>query len=157
MATGFSPPLNVDHMFGGWLQGRNKLLKSVFLLGAVVLCRALWICRNDLVFKKKNLLFSFAGYPYDNTLAFELGYSLEGGGSALQPLVATGSQILMRVALAFFSQTHGWRSRLRIDCHCHCDILVFSICSWLHALDRGQKFYTKALYPLDVMYLVLLI
>jgi hypothetical protein len=54
MATGFNPPHNVEHMFGGWLQGLNKILKYVFLLGAAVLCWALWTGRNDLVFEKKN-------------------------------------------------------------------------------------------------------
>ena len=53
MATGFNPPHNVEHMFGGWLLGLNKILKSVFLLGAAVLCWALWTGRNDLVFEKK--------------------------------------------------------------------------------------------------------
>jgi hypothetical protein len=38
MAIGFNPPRDVDHMFGGWLQGLNKVLKPVFLLGAAVLC-----------------------------------------------------------------------------------------------------------------------
>lgn len=73
MATGFSPPLNVDHMFGGWLQGRNKLLKSVFLLGAVVLCRALWICRNDLVFKKKKSIVLLCRLSLRQHIGFRVG------------------------------------------------------------------------------------
>jgi hypothetical protein len=73
MATGFNPPHNVEHMFGGWLQGLNKILKYVFLLGAAVLCWALWTGRNDLVFEKKTLLLSFAGYLVGVTLAFTVG------------------------------------------------------------------------------------
>ena len=53
MATGINQPQNVDHMFGDWLQGFNSMLKPLLLLGAAVLCWALWICRNDLVFEKK--------------------------------------------------------------------------------------------------------
>jgi hypothetical protein len=81
MAIDLNPPHNVEHMFGGWLQGLNKILKSVFLL-ATCLCWALWICRNKLVFKEKNLLFSLADYPFGDTMAFALGYSTEGGGLA---------------------------------------------------------------------------
>jgi hypothetical protein len=53
----------------------------VFLLGAAVLCWTLWVCRNDLVLKKK-FLFSFASYSFGDTLDFEVGYSPEEGGSA---------------------------------------------------------------------------
>jgi hypothetical protein len=55
MATGINQPQNVDHMFGDWSQGFNIVLKPMLLLGAAVLCWALWIYRNDLVFEKKLL------------------------------------------------------------------------------------------------------
>jgi hypothetical protein len=57
MATGINQPQNVDHMFVDWLQGFNSVLKPMLLLGATVLCWALWICRNDLVFEKKILCY----------------------------------------------------------------------------------------------------
>jgi hypothetical protein len=43
-------------MFGGWLQGFNSVLKPVFLLVAAVLCWALSIGRNNIVFRKNSLL-----------------------------------------------------------------------------------------------------
>jgi hypothetical protein len=55
VSTGINQSQNVDHMFGDWLQGFNSVLKPMLLLGAAVLCWALWICRNDLVFEKKLL------------------------------------------------------------------------------------------------------
>jgi hypothetical protein len=44
-------------MFGSWLCGLSKELKSLALLGAAATCRSLWLCRNDLVFKKKRTSF----------------------------------------------------------------------------------------------------
>jgi hypothetical protein len=50
-------------------------------------------------------------------------------------MVAMGSRTLVRVAMAFFSRMHGWRSILRIGYHEICVILVF--CSWLYAFSAA--------------------
>jgi hypothetical protein len=114
MATGFNPPHNVEHMFGGWLLGLNKILKSVFLLGAAVLCWALWTGRNDLVFEKKL-------YCSPLQVILSASHCLSRWAilqrKEVRPMVVTGSRTLVRVAMAFFSRRHGWRSRLRIGYH----------------------------------------
>jgi hypothetical protein len=83
MATGINQPQSVDHMFWDWLQGFNSVLKPMLLLGATVLCWALWICRNDLVFEKKTLVFSFTGYPFDVIEALKLGHPSARGVAAV--------------------------------------------------------------------------
>lgn len=114
MATGFNPPHNVEHMFGGWLLGLNKILKSVFLLGAAVLCWALWTGRNDLVFEKK-LYCSPLQVILSASQCLSRWAILQ--RKEVRPMVVTGSRTLVRVAMAFFSRRHGWRSRLRIGYH----------------------------------------
>ena len=52
-ASGLSQPHSVSSMFGSWLCGLSKELKSLALLGAAATCRSLWLCRNDLVFENK--------------------------------------------------------------------------------------------------------
>ena len=52
-ASGLSQPHSVSSMFGSWLCGLSKELKSLALLGAAATCWSLWLCRNDLVFEKK--------------------------------------------------------------------------------------------------------
>jgi hypothetical protein len=39
-------------MFGSWLNGVGLKLQNQILLGAVALCWALWLNRNDVVFNK---------------------------------------------------------------------------------------------------------
>jgi hypothetical protein len=39
---------SVSSMFGSWLCGLSKELKSLALLGAATTCLSLWLCRNDL-------------------------------------------------------------------------------------------------------------
>lgn len=113
MATGINQPQNVDHMFGDWLQGFNSVLKPLLLLGAAVLCWALWICRNDLVFEKKILcsplqVIHLASQKLSSWAILQR--------EELRPLVVEGSRLLVRTATVFFSRVHGWRSSLRIDC-----------------------------------------
>jgi hypothetical protein len=60
-------------MFGSWLCGLSKELKSLALLGVATTCWSLWLCKNDLVFEKKRtssplqviyyILASYMGYP----------------------------------------------------------------------------------------------
>ncbi|WVZ62069.1 hypothetical protein U9M48_011857, partial [Paspalum notatum var. saurae] len=83
IATGINQPQNVNHMFGDWLQGFNKTSKTVFLLGAAVLCWALWIGRNDLV------ILSVTHWLSDWVILQR---------EEVQPLVAAGSRLLARTA-----------------------------------------------------------
>ena len=54
-ASGLSSPNNAFHMFGSWVQGLPNILQSIVLLGAAAICWSIWLCRNDLVFEKKNV------------------------------------------------------------------------------------------------------
>jgi hypothetical protein len=40
----------MDQLINGWLFGINRKLKSQMLAGAVDMCWAIWISRNDVVF-----------------------------------------------------------------------------------------------------------
>jgi hypothetical protein len=112
-ATGINQPQNVNHMFGDWLHGFNSGIQIVFLLGATVICWALWICRNDLVFEEKTF---FSPLQVIHLAAQRLTSWAILQRVEVRPLVAVGSRLLVRTAMAVFSRAHGWRSSLRIDC-----------------------------------------
>jgi len=61
-------------MFGSWLYGVKKELRSLVLLGAGVIAWSIWLHRNDIVFERKTL-FSFAGYLCSYPSTPFLGYS----------------------------------------------------------------------------------
>jgi 4-hydroxybenzoate polyprenyltransferase len=42
-------------MFGSWLYGVKKELRSLVLLGAGVIAWSIWLYRNDIVFEKKKI------------------------------------------------------------------------------------------------------
>jgi len=78
VAFNLTKPQSVAHMFGGWLNGVTKHLRSLVLLGAAVTCSSIWLHRNDFVFKRKNS-FSFAGYLCNLPQAPFVGYPSEAG------------------------------------------------------------------------------
>jgi hypothetical protein len=43
-------------MFNGWLNGVNKDVKVLFLLGGAATCWSIWLRRNDIVFEKKKII-----------------------------------------------------------------------------------------------------
>jgi hypothetical protein len=45
-----TPPMNIEHMFAGWLNGINRKLMYKILVGAPALCWAIWLSRNCMVF-----------------------------------------------------------------------------------------------------------
>ena len=47
---GLRPPRSLSHVFGNWLMGWIQKLNSLLLQVFSVLCCAIWISRNDLVF-----------------------------------------------------------------------------------------------------------
>jgi hypothetical protein len=55
VATGLFPPRSVSNMFGNWLQGIRKDLKSLILLGVATICWTIWLCRNNMVFDKRKI------------------------------------------------------------------------------------------------------
>jgi hypothetical protein len=86
-------------MFGDWLQGFNSALKPMLLLVAALLCWALWICRNDLVFEKKTLVFSL---HVIDLASQKLSCWAILQREELWPLVMEGSRLLVRTTTVFF-------------------------------------------------------
>jgi len=74
IALNLAKPQSISHMFGSWLYGVKKELRSLVLLGAGVIAWSIWLHRNDIVFERKTL-FSFAGYLYSYPSTSFLGYS----------------------------------------------------------------------------------
>ncbi|KAJ1279154.1 hypothetical protein BS78_04G133300 [Paspalum vaginatum] len=54
MALGVPKPTSVVHIFGNWLEGFNKSLKSLALLGAATTYWTIWLNRNDFIFERKS-------------------------------------------------------------------------------------------------------
>ena len=49
-----NPPRSITHLFGNWLRGVGTKLKRQLLVGASVVCWAIWLSRNDVVFDKSS-------------------------------------------------------------------------------------------------------
>ena len=107
-------PFSVTSMFGAWLCGFHKRLTNIALLGAAITVWAIWLHRNDLVFKKK-IISSPLQVIY--TIAHWLRTWVVLQKVELQDTVVAASQSLLRVVTDYFTQARGWRSSLRIDCH----------------------------------------
>jgi hypothetical protein len=52
-SLGLNPPRSVRHAFGNCLFGLPSKTKYLVISGVDVICWAIWISRNDLVFDKK--------------------------------------------------------------------------------------------------------
>ena len=48
------PPSSVTNLFGNWLNGVDAKTKARIRIGVSALCWAIWNCRNDIVFNRKN-------------------------------------------------------------------------------------------------------
>jgi len=53
VAIGLLKPLNIGHIFSGWLRGVNKDMKLLLLLGGAATCWSIWLSRNDIVLEKE--------------------------------------------------------------------------------------------------------
>jgi hypothetical protein len=53
LAFGISKPSSVSNMFGSWFGGFGKDLRDLSLLGAAIVCWAIWLSRNGIIFEKK--------------------------------------------------------------------------------------------------------
>ncbi|WVZ51380.1 hypothetical protein U9M48_002532, partial [Paspalum notatum var. saurae] len=111
-ASDLTKPNNAPHMFGSWLQGLPSTWQRIVLLGAAALCWSIWLCRNDLVFEKKNSylcsspLGAFVGYPPESGFTGHgyggfasvgisgYGYLLPGTWVAVLGLIATGEDLM---------------------------------------------------------------
>ena len=50
IALNLAKPQSISHMFGSWLYGVKKELRSLVLLGAGVITWSIWLHKNDIVF-----------------------------------------------------------------------------------------------------------
>lgn len=75
-----------------------------FFLGVAAICWPVLLDGNDMIFKKKECAFFYAGYPYGSPLDLEMGYATTG---AFATVVAKGSQLFYVSGQRFFSPRHG--------------------------------------------------
>ena len=54
MSYNITPPENVTHLFGNWLQGITKKELKLIRVGVYAVLWAMWNVRNDFVFNKLN-------------------------------------------------------------------------------------------------------
>ena len=92
-------------MFGSWLYGVKKELRSLVLLGAGVIAWSIRLHRNDIVFEKKKL--SFAGYlcSYPPTPFLVYSPAIGYAGYSYSGLAEQWEQVVK----VFFSQAFGWQ------------------------------------------------
>ena len=50
IALNLAKPQSISHMFGSWLYGVKKELRSLVLLGAGVIAWSIWLHKNEIVF-----------------------------------------------------------------------------------------------------------
>ena len=49
---GIVPPSSITNMLGTWLRGFNLRSRKLLLIGATAMCWAIWLSRNEVVFKQ---------------------------------------------------------------------------------------------------------
>ena len=106
-----TPPMNILHMFNGWLIGLNKKLMYKILVGASAVCWAIWLSRNDMVFNN-----SRAATPlqviFRGTHWIRLWALLQKENE--RPQVTLGCRVLKTTAMEFFA-SNGWSFSYRIS------------------------------------------
>ena len=55
IASNLYPPKSVANVFGNWLHGIDKKLRTVIRVGAIAVIWLLWLSRNDKVFNDKDV------------------------------------------------------------------------------------------------------
>lgn len=54
VSFGFKPPLNASDMFRSWFKSFHWRRRNQVLFGAAASCWAIWLSRNDMVFKRSS-------------------------------------------------------------------------------------------------------
>ena len=109
IASNLYPPKSVANVFGNWLHGIDKKLRTVIRMGAIAVIWSLWLCRNDKVFDDKNV--SHLHVLYRCTSFLRLWSTLQRVGH--RDLFTEAHARLEEVARDIFSQ-HGWPLDRRI-------------------------------------------
>ncbi|KAI4964718.1 hypothetical protein ZWY2020_059775 [Hordeum vulgare] len=110
IAFNICPPVNLNSLFGTWLQGIDVQLAKSIRVGACALLWALWNSRNDLVFNRTRDI-QFLQVIYRITALIRT-WSLLTPVAAREPMV-TGCVRWEMVAQGIFNR-FGWRHINRI-------------------------------------------
>ena len=110
IALGIDPPLGTSNLFGTWSQngGQGNLL----LFGAAGFCWALWLSRNDVIFKKTRPK-SFLQVLFKGTHWLRLWAKLQRSEERTQ-MIVEGCRRIETVALHVFA-SFGWPYTARIS------------------------------------------
>lgn len=108
---GFQPPTDNSDLFGSWLNNFPRKFRSQLLIGAAAVCWAIWLSRNEMVFKRSSSYNSLQ-------VLFRVAYwiriwskmSKEEDGEVLRKGCHQLEVTTMEVFYRF-----GWKSRNRIE------------------------------------------
>jgi hypothetical protein len=109
IASNLYPPKSVANVFGNWLHGIDKKLRTVIRVGAIAVIWSLWLSRNDKVFNDKDVSHMQVLYRCTNIL--RMWSTLQRVGH--RDLFTEACARLEEVARDIFSQ-HGWPLDRRI-------------------------------------------
>ena len=105
------PPTSIANLFGSWLNGIDRVTKARIRIGVAAILWALWNCRNDIVFNKKNsthyLQVIHKACYWIHSWSFLLPVEQRG-------LMDAGCTHMQTVVRAIFSRA-GWLHTRRID------------------------------------------
>ena len=110
IASNLYPPKSVANVFGNWLHGIDKSLRTVIRVGAIAVIWSLSLCRNDKVFSDKNVSLLQVLYRCTNTL--RMWSTLQRAGH--RGLFTEACARLEGAVRDIFSQ-HGWPLDRRIE------------------------------------------
>ena len=102
--------MSIAHIFGNWLSGIPKKLKSQLLVGVISLCWSMWLCRNEVIFDEKISTNPLKIIFFEWALADGLGNLQK---PAQKETMLAGRDRLEVVAKQILS-IHGWRFSHRI-------------------------------------------
>jgi hypothetical protein len=111
IAFNISPPNNVQHMFGRWINQVGGKLRRQMLAGASAFCWAIWLSRNDLVFDKTPIK-SIMQVLYRGTHWLHFWSQLERNDQDKER-INLACRHLETVAMQIYVD-HGWRFSNRI-------------------------------------------
>jgi hypothetical protein len=100
----------MHHLFNEWLGGVNRKLKRQILAGAIAMCWAIWISRNDIVFDK-GIVPSYLQVLFRGTHWIRFWSLLHKEQD--RPSFKEGCRLLEFIAMEVFA-AHGWSFRNRI-------------------------------------------
>ena len=106
-----TPPMNILHMFNGWLIGLNKKLMYKILVGASAVCWAIWLSRNDMVFNNSRVVTPLQ-VIFRGTYWIRYWALLQKENE--RPHVTLGCRVLETTAMEFFA-SNGWSFSYRIS------------------------------------------